>query len=79
MNPRKEGLPAVSTATRAQKGDSYFLLGGVERLTYDLRSGREISPDALVQAEALIQRVDALKDALHMRISMLTIDEEDTV
>lgn len=70
MTPQTHGLPRLKQMTAGKKPESYFLFGGIERLTYDLIRGEAVSPDTVRDAEALIQRVDALRDALNTRIQM---------
>ncbi len=68
-------LPAVDTKTTPPKADGYFLVGGIEQLTYDLRRGRAVRAETVAQADTLIRRVEALRDALDMRLAQTVIDE----
>ena len=70
MDPETHGLPRLKNMTAGRKPESYFLFGGIERLTYDIMRGEPIGPDTVRDAQALIQRVEALRDALNNRIGM---------
>ena len=66
----KHGFPAAKMSTNMKSADGVFLFGGVENMTYALRSGKEISPDVVATAMGLIQRVDAMREALEHRIAV---------
>lgn len=66
----KHGFPAKPTKAKWKEPAGYFLYGGIEILTYDLRSGKEIAPEVVTDAYQLIQRVDALKAAIQHRESL---------
>ena len=66
-DPTTQGLPAVNTSSTKRDGQAFFLASGIEQLTRDLHQGRAVSADAVRAAELLIQRAEALKNALEMR------------
>ena len=66
----KHGFPAKPTNAKWKEPAGYFLFGGVEMLTYDVRSGKEIAPEVVSDAFRLTQRVDALKEALLHRVDI---------
>ncbi len=66
----KHGFPAAKISTNMKSADSVFLFGGVENMTYALRSGKEISPDVVATTMGLIQRVKAMEEALEHRIAV---------
>ena len=70
MTPETHGLPRMKQMTAGRKPESYFLFGGIERLTYDLMRGEAVSDATVRDAQALILRVDALRDALSQRIAL---------
>lgn len=70
MTPETDGLPRMKQMSAGRKPESYFLFGGIERLTYDLMRGEAVSAATVRDAQALILRVDALKDALTQRIDL---------
>lgn len=62
-------LPAVPQKMRGSPPESYFLLGGIERLTHELYRGTAVPKETVLEAQKLIQRVRALDEALNMRLS----------
>ena len=70
MTPEADGLPRMKQLSAGRKPESYFLFGGIERLTYDLMRGEAVSAATVTDAKAIIQRVHALEDALNNRINM---------
>ena len=69
MTPEADGLPRMKQMSAGRKPESYFLFGGIERLTYDILRGEAVSAATVRDAQAIIQRVHALEDALNNRIS----------
>ena len=69
MTPEANGLPRMKQMSAGRKPESYFLFGGIERLTYDILRGEAVSAATVRDAQAIIQRVHALEDALNNRIN----------
>jgi len=74
-----QGLPKTKQLTRARPPQSYFLFGGIEKLTYDLLRGDEISAETVRDAQALIARVGAMRDALEQREAMRVQEPTDDI
>lgn len=68
-------LPAVPSKMKGEAPESYFLLGGIERLTYDLRRGKAVPKQTVLEAQKLVQRVQALDEALNMRLTEQVMEE----
>jgi len=69
MNPARDGFPAVAKYGTPD-GDEMLLLRGVERATHSIRRGHSVSAHAYITYRKLIDRVEALKDALDHREAM---------
>jgi len=61
------GLPRVPSSTRHRPTWEIVVLGGIERLTEQLMSGREFSDADLEDMRALRQRLRAFDNALAAR------------
>lgn len=68
MTAETHGLPRMGRIGTGRKPESYFLFGGIEQLTYHIIRGEAISAATVKDAQALIQRVKALEEALANRI-----------
>ena len=64
------GFPAKPTKAKWKEPAGYFLFGGMEILIHDVRVGKEIAPEVVSDAFQLIQRADALKEALLHRVDI---------
>lgn len=66
----QRGLPAKPVKVRTKAPSAYFLIGGVEMLTYDIIKGNAVSPETITEACELIDRVRALEAALDNAIAI---------
>ena len=64
-------LPRVQSSIRARESWSLFVLAGVEAMTREVRSGKEISEQTYADIDQLARRVGALVDAVDARTQMI--------
>ncbi|MCJ8138571.1 hypothetical protein [Falsirhodobacter halotolerans] len=66
------GLPRVQDTSRSRDVFAIMVLGGVERLTEDLRRGYPFDEQSLIEMRLLRQRLSAFDAALAARETTLT-------
>ena len=69
------GLPRGKDNTRPREAFTILVLDSVERLTMALRRGDPFTAQGLADMRALSRRLQAFKDALEARESVLEEDE----
>ena len=63
-------LPAAPTTRHRRAVWNLVLCGGIERLTEELRAGREFDEADLADMQTLAQRLDGFRAALEMRVQI---------